>query len=1352
MKRILAFCFFPAFVPPTNGGQSRLFHFYRALANWHHVTLLTSTHIGVDEEVINHGLNFIERRVPKDDHFIQAYRRIEQYSGGGDLSGPAIAACGGMPTRLHHAYLEEYQRADIIFHDFPFTVDYDLFAGADHKPRVYNAHNCETDLYKQLHPSDQSRPIHELVRGAEQRMLQGADLVLYCNDGDLAAFKQLVPDAGFAALYAPNGMSYRSGIDAGLKRSNGAARRAVFMGSGHPPNARAANFIASTLAPAIPEIEFNIVGNCLGAGDYTSNLKRHGLVDESTKARILAEADLALNPMEEGSGSNVKVLEYFAHGLPVLSTSFGMRGINAKAGIDYFQGSLDEFANELRQAARDPRKRAAIGEAGRALALDKYTWESIASAVAERVTTLIEDKRTSDRRRIVLALNDYDSFAGVGGGGTRTRGLYEAVRHWCPVVFLSYSGDGKLSKRHGETGITIITVPKTSDHISDQQRVNAQFYISADDIVATRHCLENPWLSAIYAVLRQSARCVVVEHCYLAGLPLLWGDRFVYSSQNNETELKKSLLEWHPLKAELLPVVEEIERRAVEQAAAVIAVSHDDAEALTKGKRTAGPVIVVRNGANSPAEGEAVEQAKIKLREQVGARSVAFLGSAHMPNVEAAQFIVEKLAPECPNVHFHLLGSVCDSVLKPPSNVHLWGVVDEVTKSAVLQSCALALNPMISGSGSNVKLADYLGNGLFVISTEFGQRGYPSSIQPHTLIVSLEQFADAIQEKIADLSSHSTEAKVTRRALFENELAMKGLAQRFVDTLRGFERSKKRILYVAYRYAHPALGGAEVNIEKFVSALGRSGLFDIDVVAPEVTGIHNEHRFSERYSFDPGLGVTADIPNVRFARFPVDVPAPEAVWDQLRKAWSVQPLFERYVDQSLSVHYSETGLSWGWAYPEGVGAMAARWAFVECGMHLQQAGKVVLEGFVAHSATITAYSGEQVIGGPWIVQWNFSLSFDAERGNVRFVTSTAQQAGDPRPLGFRVVKLTISNDPLDLSAPTVMQRHLSLLPAEQSFRLLDSAANASRTPLNVRLTDGRGPWSSALEHFVVNHVAEYDLLITHNNVFRPAVYAIEAARKLGVPSILIPHAHLDDDFYHFPDLLESARGASLVLAAPKVACEFLLRKGCNARYLPAGCDATEQFTERDIQIFRQVHPSERPFVLILGRKAGAKGYREILRAVEQLNSQGLDLQAVLIGPDDDGIELESPNAVYLGRQPRDVVRGALQSCIALCNMSTSESFGIVLLEAWLAGKPVIANRNCAAFHDIATDSENAILVDFDQIVSAIRRICSDPELSERLARNGKELARKYDWKSVAADFVNTCEGLLNESASILTGH
>ena len=1326
-------------MPPSNGGQSRLFNFYKALSRWHDITLLTSTHLSVEEEIIQHGINFVERRIPKDEHFVRQYAVLEQYSAGGDLSGPAITACGSFPTRLHQAYLEEYEKAEIIFHDFPFTVDYDLFAATDSKPRIYNAHNCESLLYEQLHPCAKSEPIHELVRGAERRTLDNADLVLFCSEPDLAAFREIAPEARFDALYAPNGMTPIT--VAKSPPSEDKSFRAVFMGSGHQPNVEAANFIVRTLATELPEIGFDIIGSCLPVGRYPSNVCRHGVIDDATKTQLLGSADLALNPVVTGSGSNVKVLEYFAFGLPVLSSSFGMRGIQAEAGLDYLEASLEEFSSELQKAVSAPGLLTAIGASGKALAKERYTWESIARPVAERVEALVNSRAQQDRKRFVLALNDYDSFASIGGGGTRTRGIYEAVCDWNPVVFLSFSGDGRLMARRHGAAITVLCVPKIPRHMEDLARVNAQFHVSADDIIASRHCTDNPWLEAIYRVLRHSARCIVVEHCYLAGMPLAWGDRFVYSSQNNETELKRRLLEGHPLISDLVAEVARIEKLAVECSAATIAVSEEDAASLVKGKRASGPVIVVRNGASLPPVSADIERVKQEVNDRIGERAVLFLGSAHMPNVEAAKYIVDRLASRLSDVRFHLMGSVCSAISKLPSNVCLWGVVDEVTKCAVMQSCILALNPMTSGSGSNVKLADYLGNGLYVITTEFGQRGYPTAIQPHIAVTPIDSFAETIRRSLDEPALYCSEAKESRRVLFESTLTMRGIAQRFIQTLQDLETNKKRILYVAYRYCSPALGGAEVNIEKFVSALGNSGAFHVDVVAPEVDGIHNLMRFSETYSVDGELGVPVDIPNVRFARFPADVPEPMFVNARLRQAWSAQPIYERVIDDFLRKHYHETGLTWGWGYPEGEGTDAARWAFTECGLFLHQASRIHLKGYIPNAVVTTAYNSDGIVIGTWSLEGRFSLSIPADAGELRFATSAPRQSIDPRPLGLRVSRLEVNGQALDLSASTLLQQYLPTLPALQSFRLLDKAAQESRAPLNVRITDGRGPWSVSLERYIADHVADYDLVVTHNNVFRPAVVAIEAARKHGVPSILIPHAHLDDDFYHFPDCLESARNASLVLAVPRAACDFLAEKGCNVQYLSAGCDASEEFTTQDQEAFHRVYRSTRPFVLFLGRKAGAKGYRQIIDAVEQLNREDVDLQCVLIGPDDDGVPVDWPNAVYLGRQPRNVVRGALLSCRVLCNMSNSESFGIVLLEAWMAGKPVIANKNCAAFQDIAEDGENALLVEPGQICTALRQLLAQPDMGKKLAENGKRQAELYDWKSVTSSFVTICEDM-----------
>jgi glycosyltransferase involved in cell wall biosynthesis len=146
----------------------------------------------------------------------------------------------------------------------------------------------------------------------------------------------------------------------------------------------------------------------------------------------------------------------------------------------------------------------------------------------------------------------------------------------------------------------------------------------------------------------------------------------------------------------------------------------------------------------------------------------------------------------------------------------------------------------------------------------------------------------------------------------------------------------------------------------------------------------------------------------------------------------------------------------------------------------------------------------------------------------------------------------------------------------------------------------------------------------------------------------------------------------------------------------------------------------------------------VIEATEKLNQDGVAINVVMIGPDDDGMVINSPYVTYLGRQPREVVRGALRGCLALVNMSSSESFGIVLLEAWLANKPVVANKSCVAFHDMAVDNENSLLVTPDGLQEALTRIINDPTLCQRLAENGYMTAQNFSWEAVENKFVEIC--------------
>ena len=1341
MKRILALNFFPAFVPVSNGGESKLYNFYKVLSKYHHITLLTSTHPGVAEEIVYHTATFVERRIPKDHHFTNCWSELSEYltKGHGDLSAPTIAASAAYPTLMHTAYLQEYEAADIIIHDFPFTVDFDIFLGVDNKPRIYNSHNCETVLYSTLHASDKSKPIVDIVAKAEKKLLDNADLILYCGEGDYHAFKELAPHKESAMFYSPNGMiEQERAVSQRIKKSN---HSAVFVGSAHLPNVSAALHIAEEIAPKCPDITFDIIGGCLPEGKYANNVIRHGRVSDADKVRIFENASIALNPMLSGSGSNIKALDYFSYGLPILSTPFGMRGFNIESGKHYIEGELKDFPGLLNELLSNDSfsNTVNIGIEGKAFASVHYTWEAIIKKLLPRLESL-----TVKKPNFALVLNDYNSYSGVGGGATRTRGLYQAVNDIADVVFLCFSDDEKIHfDKYDKTHV--ISLPKSAAHLQEINDINSQFHISCDDIIASKHCVNNNLLVTAYNIIKNAARYIIVEHPYMTPLPIKFHDRFIYSSQNDETSLKSELHKWHPCKDYLIDMVTTVEKNAVEKAAMTIAVSEEDAYSLLVGKRSAGPMIVVRNGSQIPVL--VSEKINKTIKSKMHPRSAVFLGSAHMPNVDAVNYLLQHVVPHCPNVQFNIIGSVCHSIsVKPAKNVVLWGVVDEETKCAILSNSLFAINPVITGSGSNIKLADFFANGLFVVSTGFGLRGYPEKIRKHIALAEPESFSEVINSLSVSDSIFSEKMRQERRDIFLSDLSMVGIARKFVSALEYIEKPKRKVLFVTYRYTHPELGGAEAHLKRFLKALGDTNEFEIDVVASEVSRINNHARFMEHYEFDYSLGAPIEMSNLRFARFPVSPHIDAQQNDSLNRAWRVQPAFEKAIFQKSNVSLVD-GLAWGWSDPEGVSADAYRWGYTSCSIYVSLAGEVSLKGYVHEKSMLTLQSESGAIYSNDEVEGDFLIKVKVESGALEIFTSASfNNSNDPRPLGFILQELHINGRMIDMNQPVLTDKNR--IPALEVFDTLSDAAEKTRFPLDINLTELRGPHSPGMEGFISSNISKYDLVITHNIVFKPAVFALELAKKNNIPSLLIPHAHLDDDYYHFPDLLDAARNATQVLAVPKAASEFYASRGCSSSYLPAGADIHEEFVQSDLEAFRKIYKHKQSFVLVLGRKSGAKGYRTVIQAVEKLNQSGTDINVVMIGPDDDGIELDSPHVTYLGRQPREVVRGALMGCLTLVNMSSSESFGIVLLEAWLAKKPVIANKLCVAFHDMAVDGENALLVTSDGLLEALKRVVNEPDLCHRLADNGFKTAQNFSWEAVEDKFVEICRKTVKSERDI----
>jgi glycosyltransferase involved in cell wall biosynthesis len=89
----------------------------------------------------------------------------------------------------------------------------------------------------------------------------------------------------------------------------------------------------------------------------------------------LRQAAVLVVPVHSGSGMRVKILEAFARGIPVVSTTVGVEGIAASHGKHLLVADEPaEFARAVIRLLREPAEAARLAKAGRELVVERYDW------------------------------------------------------------------------------------------------------------------------------------------------------------------------------------------------------------------------------------------------------------------------------------------------------------------------------------------------------------------------------------------------------------------------------------------------------------------------------------------------------------------------------------------------------------------------------------------------------------------------------------------------------------------------------------------------------------------------------------------------------------------------------------------------------------------------------------------------------------------------------------------------------------------------------------------------------------------------------------------------------------------
>lgn len=219
--------------------------------------------------------------------------------------------------------------------------------------------------------------------------------------------------------------------------------------------------------------------------------------------------------------------------------------------------------------------------------------------------------------------------------------------------------------------------------------------------------------------------------------------------------------------------------------------------------------------------------------------------------------------------------------------------------------------------------------------------------------------------------------------------------------------------------------------------------------------------------------------------------------------------------------------------------------------------------------------------------------------------------------------------------------------------------------------------------------------------------------------------------------------------------------GKRVELMPNGVDAGF-FSQGDGAAFRDANriPAERKLILCLSRIDYQKNQLALVESMPELLKVQPDAHLMLIGPVTIKSYLEKIEASIekLGISERvSILPGipfedkkladAFHAADVFCLPSLHEPFGIVILEAWAAGLPVVA-ADVGGIPSFTQHEENILLFNpgsTDEISSSIHAVLSDPQLAKTLAENGEKRAvENYDWSAISEQLMSLYSELIDK--------
>lgn len=307
-----------------------------------------------------------------------------------------------------------------------------------------------------------------------------------------------------------------------------------------------------------------------------------------------------------------------------------------------------------------------------------------------------------------------------------------------------------------------------------------------------------------------------------------------------------------------------------------------------------------------------------------------------------------------------------------------------------------------------------------------------------------------------------------------------------------------------------------------------------------------------------------------------------------------------------------------------------------------------------------------------------------------------------------------------------------------------------------------GPRIRGLHRQIIE--AEVDLVVAIPFPFLHIYRAFSAASKKGVPLVVIPCSHPLDAFsFENPRHYRLLQSCQAVIANTDYEKEYLISMGVPGEKIHVAGEGVnpEDFdgiAQGDFRCKYGIGDHEK-VTLFVGRKAGGKGLRALLTAMQRVWQSDPRAKLVIAGSSTEFFRrVIEPRIAQLPQElGRNVINiddfkesdkpSLYRDCDIFVLPSNVESFGIVFLEAWTCGKPVIGCRT-GPVASVISEGQDGLLVphgDAEELSKAIMLLLTDESLRRKLGQNGRQkVLRQYTWERIVSKVESIYQMLVQE--------